>query len=158
MDNQELYEQVTHAVIEESANNTLLPNNSNTNLQFSQPFNVDSPKPIDKMLIDKSSVTKVLKECSKAKKTPFPWAELLLGIATLLIGAFLSALISKFPYEIKFLSILFYTICPVVGIGCFTAYFLCRKLDGITLKSFAEKIEEQLKTDDETIEGESNEH
>lgn len=143
MESQDFYEQIENTVVEESAN-VVLPNNSNTDFQYNQTFSVSVPKPGKKKLIDEACVEKIMAECAKAKKKTFPWAELLLGIATMFIGAFLSALISKMPYEFSFLSVLFYSICPILGIGCFVAYIFCRKLDGENIKKFAETVEENL--------------
>ena len=67
-----------------------------------------------------------------------------MGVASLLLGAFLSALISQVTYELKFLSILFYSICPVGGIGCSVAYWFLRKNNIADAKKLADYVEEYL--------------
>ena len=138
MDNQDLYTQCMNTVDEVAEN--VMPDNSNTDLQFKQTFNVKMPKPGKKILIDACSIEKIKNECTSVKKTTFPIAELLLGLATLFLGAFLSAVISQIEYKFAFLSILFYSICPVVGIGTFVAYFFAAKMKVIILKRLPKKL------------------
>lgn len=70
---------------------------------------------------------------------------------------FFSALISQIPYEVSFLSILFYSICPVFG-GIFgVAYFFCRKNSNKDIVQLAEKIEDYI-IDPEDMEETKNEH
>lgn len=123
-------------------------NYSNAELQFSQTYNVRIPKAEAKIILDESSVKKIQDECEKAKKTSFPYGEVLLGVSSLLIGAFFSAILSKVPYELKLISVFFYSICPVCGIGCGVGYFFHRKKDTYDIKQFAEKIEECIKNID----------
>lgn len=59
-------------------------------------------------------------------------------------GCVLSALISQVTYELKFLSILFYSICPVGGIGCSVAYWFLRKNNMADAKKLADYVEEYL--------------
>ena len=151
MENQDLYTQCMNTVDEVAEN--VMPDNSNTDLQFKQTFNVKMPKPGKKILIDACSIEKIKNECTSVKKTTFPIAELLLGLATLFLGAFLSAVMSQIEYKFAFLSILFYSICPVVGIGTFVAYFFCRKNEGDNIKTFAEKIEDCLQNIDDDSNG-----
>ncbi|MDO5297783.1 MAG: hypothetical protein Q4F18_00025 [Clostridia bacterium] len=103
--------------------------------------------------MDASSVKKIKAECEEAKRAQFPYAEVFLGIASLLIGAFLSAILSKVTYEFKILSIFFYTICPVGGVGSGVAYWFCRKKDTADIKLFAEKVEGYIRNIEE-MEGE----
>lgn len=63
----------------------------------------------------------------KKQKKQFPYAEVLLGSVSLLIGVFWSAILSKVTYEFTMLSIFFYTICPAGGVGAGAAYWFCRK-------------------------------
>lgn len=148
MDTEELYQAFSGSVFEDAEN--IMPNDSNTELQYSQTYNVRVPKPEDKVVLDASSVKKIKEECKKAQKVCFPYAEVFLGVASLLIGAFFSAILSKVTYELRFLSIFFYTICPVGGVGAGVAYWFCRRKDTSDIKLFAEKIEGYIKNFDET--------
>ena len=98
----------------------------------------------DKIVLDIGSIKKLQKECNEIKQAKFPYAEVCLGVASLLLGAFLSALISQVTYEFKFLSILFYSICPVGGIGCSVAYLFLRKNNVVDAKKLVDYVEEYL--------------
>lgn len=150
MDTDEIYQGFAGSISQDAEN--IMPNDSNATLQYSQTYNVRVPKPEDKVVLDASSVKKIKAECEMAKKTQFPYAEVFLGIASLLIGAFLSAILSKVTYEFKLLSIFFYTICPVGGVGTGVAYWFCRKKDITDIKLFAEKVEGYIRNFDETEE------
>lgn len=147
VDTEEIYQAFADSIFEDAEN--IMPNDSNAELQYSQTYSVRVPKPEDKIVLDASSVRKIKEECEKAQKIQFPYAEMFLGIASLLIGAFLSAILSKVTYELKFLSIFFYTICPVGGVGAGVAYWFCRRKDSSDIKLFAEKVEEYIKNFDE---------
>ena len=64
-----------------------------------------------------------------------------MGLSTLLMGAFLSAIMSQVTYKFQILSVFFYTICPSLAVGCGIAYFFLRKNEIDDIKKFAEKIE-----------------
>ena len=106
--------------------------------------NIHVPKTRDKIVLDIGSIEKLRKECKEIKQTKCPYAEVCLGAASLLLGAFLSALISQMAYELKFLSILFYSICPVGGIGCSVAYYFLRKNSMADAKKLADYVEEYI--------------
>ena len=110
-----------------------------------------------KIAINISAIRKIRYECACAKENKFTYAELWLGLSTLFFGAFFSALISKIPYKVNFLSIFFYSVCPVLG-GIFcVAYFFCRKNNNRDIVQLAEKIEEYI-IDPEDMEETRNEH
>ncbi len=155
MDEQEILS-ITSNTIEEDAENLITPSH-NSDFQMNQTFTVIPPKPTNKALIDVNTVNKIKKTCQKARKKNFSLAELLLGLSTLFLGAFFSALISQIAYEFKWLSIIFYSICPIIGVGCLVAYFLLKKEDSDNINSLVEKIEEYLEEINQ--EGDtSNEH
>lgn len=146
MDTEELYKAFTGPISEDAEN--VMPNDSNAELKYSQTYNVKVPKPEDKIVLDASCVKKIKEGCEEAKRVQFPYAEVFLGLASLLIGAFLSAILSKVTYEFKLLSVFFYTICPVGGVGAGVAYWFCRKRDITDIKLFAEKIEGYIRNFD----------
>lgn len=147
IDTEEIYSKFSTSTTEEAEN--VISGDSNKALQYSQTYNVHVPKPEDKVVLNASSVKKIQGECQKAKEIKFPYAELFLGIASLLIGAFLSAIISQVPYELKPLGLIFYTICPVGGAGFGVAYCFCRKNDVDDTKKLATRIEEYIQDVDE---------
>lgn len=147
MDTEEFYQAFTGLISEDAEN--IMPNDTNAELQYSQTYSVRVPKPEDKIVLDASFVRKIKAECEKAQKVQFPYAELFLGMASLLIGAFFSAILSKVTYELKLLSIFFYNICPVGGVGAGVAYWFCRRKDTSDIKLFAEKIEGYIRNIDE---------
>lgn len=129
------------ASTEEYVTNVITPD-SNGNLCYSQTYAVKVPKASQKVALDTHAVKKVQSLCAKAKKSRFPIAEVFLGIASLFLGAFLSALIAKVPYEMSFASILSYNICPVGGAGFGVAYFFYRQNDSADVVRLATQIEE----------------
>lgn len=133
---------VVETVFEDAIN--IMPNESNNKLQYSQTYNVKMPKATPKILLDEDCVKKIIKECEIAQKEKFPYSEVFLGVASLLIGAFLGALFSQVSYELSWLGILSYSICPVGGCASGVAYFFCRKKSITDIKQFAEKIKGQF--------------
>lgn len=98
---------------EDCGTNVIGPD-SNGTLRFSQTYDVKVPKASGKVVLDASCVRKIKNLCNQAKKPKFPFAEVFLGIASLLLGAFLGALIAKVPYALCFASVLSYNICPEI--------------------------------------------
>lgn len=136
------YSEYSNASIENTDN--VISTNANSMLQYEQKHNVVLPPEEQMIAISARTIKKMKDECSDAKKQTFPYAELWLGLATLFLGAFLSALISQINYELKFLSVLFYSICPVGGVGFGVSYFFCRKNNMVSIADFAKRIDEQL--------------
>ena len=155
MDLEEIFQSCNNVVIEEAGN--VIDEKSNHTLQYEQKHNVVLPPEEKKIAINISAIRKMRYECACAKENKFTYAELWLGLSTLFFGAFFSALISKIPYKVKFLSIFFYSVCPVLG-GIFgVAYFFCRKNNNRDIVQLAEKIEEYI-IDPEDMEETRNEH
>ena len=152
---EEIFQSCNNVVVEET--NNVISKDSNNTLRYEQTHDVVLPPEEKKIAINVSAIKKVRYECECAKKNKFTYAELWLGIATMLIGAFFSALISKVPYELNILSVLFYSICPIGGVGFGVAYFFCRNNNNRDIVQFAEKIEEYI-LDPEEMEESGNEH
>ena len=127
---------------------TVIGPDSNGTLRFSQTYDVKVPKASGKIVLDASSVKKIKNLCAQAKNSKFPFAEVFLGVASLLLGAFLGALIAKVPYELNFASVLSYNICPVGGIGCGVAYFFCRHNESTDVVRLATQIDECIQYSD----------
>lgn len=147
MNTEQLLSKANNVTIE-NAENVIL-DDSSTELEYNQKICVSVPPPKQQVLIDNNEIKKIITTCKVAKKSRFPLAELLLGLSSLLFGAFLSALISQIPYELCFLSIMFYTVCPAGGLTSGVAYFFCRKDEVCSVRQLAEKIEDCLSTIDE---------
>ena len=97
----EIYQAFSNVTSEESGN--VISDENNRNLQYKDIYNIHVPKSRDKIVLDIGSIEKLQKECKEIKQAKFPYAEVCLGVASLLLGAFLSALISQVTYELKFL-------------------------------------------------------
>jgi L-asparagine transporter-like permease len=108
-----------------------------------------TPKADDKIMLDASAARKIRHACEEAQRKSVPYAEIFLALASLFIGGTLSALISQVAYELKFQSVLFYTICPVAGVGFAVAYWFYRKKENIDIFQLAEKVEEYIINPDE---------
>lgn len=80
-----------------------------------------------KIAVRKSSIKKITNACKEIENNKFAWGELLLGISTLFFGAFFSAIISGVKYELKLLSVMFYTIFPTIAVATLIGYIACRK-------------------------------
>ena len=93
----ELYQAFSNVTAEESGN--VISDENNRNLQYKDTYNIHVPKTRDKIVLDIGLIEKLRKECKEIKQTKFPYAEACLGVASLLLGAFLSALISQVAYE-----------------------------------------------------------
>ena len=137
-------------VVEANASN-VISNDANEKLQYHQTYSVKIPKEREKILVDVTAIEKIKKECSSAKQEKFPLAEIFLGISSLLIGAFISALMSNIPYSLSFLGVFSYSICPVGGVGFGVAYLFCRNKTISDINDFAIKNEDTL--DNTNIEG-----
>lgn len=148
---EELYQAFANAVTENVEN--VISDKSNKELQFDQTVSVRVPKIREQVSIDKISVQKIKKVCEDANKEKFPYAEVFLGMSTLFLGAFLSALLSKIPYAFNFIGVLSYSVCPFAGIGFGVAYIFKRKNNANDIKVFSEKILEYIE-DSLEIEGE----
>lgn len=156
MDNtQEIFEACNNVVIEETSN--VISQDNNNVLSYEQTHNVVLPPEEKKIAINVSAIKKVRKECKCAKQNSFTLSEVWLGLASLLLGAFLSALMSDIAYEWSWKSVLFYSMCPVGGVGFSVAYFFCRSNNNRNIVQFAEKIEEYILNPEE-VEEQENEY
>lgn len=138
---EKLYSSFQNVYIENVGNNN---GQKKIDLQYNQVVNVSITEKSEMVAIEKEVIRKIKNECKKLKNICFPWSEILLSISSLLIGAFISALISQISYELKFLSVFFYTICPSFGLGLLVAYFLIKKNDIYTAKLFADRMEDYI--------------
>lgn len=139
---EEIFQACNNVMCEQASN--VIDATDNQSLQYGKIHSVVLPPEEKKIAINISTLKKVRMECEKMKESVFSFAELWLGLATMLFGAFLSAIMSKVPYEFSFLSVLFYTICPIGGVGFGISYFYCRKNENRSITQFAEIIEEYI--------------
>lgn len=144
---------------ESYADNVIIGVENNEKLQYSLTYDVAIPKPNNKVVLDISAINKALLICRHAKKKRFPFAEVFLGAASLFIGAFFGALVSKVPYEASLASILSYNVFTVLGVGFAVAYVFCRDKESNDAVQLATKIEDCFSDFDiNESEGQSNEH
>lgn len=121
---------------------------------YSQSNKIHLAGPVEQAVIDYTNVIKMKNLCNTAKKKHFPWAELFLGIASLLLGAALSAWISGVKYEFAVKPILFYTVCPMFGSASAVAWFFVRKNETAGSEKLAERFEEYLPIIEKNTKGE----
>lgn len=103
-----------------------------------------------KIAVRKSSIKKIKNACNEIQNNKFTWGELLIGICTMFFGAFLSAIISGVKYELNFLGVMFYTICPMIAVASLIGYIACRKSLIRDASYLANIVNEHLVLDDET--------
>ena len=139
---EEIIQGCNNVIFEQTGN--VINSSDNQSLQYEQMHSVVLPPEETKIAINISTLKKVRHECQKVKESKFSLAELWLGFATMFLGAFLSALMSKTPYELSLLSVLSYTICPIGGVGFGISYFYCRNNENRNITQFAERIEEYI--------------
>ncbi len=139
---EEIFLGCNNVVVQPTEN--VISKKNNHELKYEQTHNIVVLPEEKKVAINISAIKRVQKECEAAKKRKCGYAEWCLGISTLLLGAFLSALMSKMPYELSWLSVLSYTICPIGGVSCFILYFTGRKGENSGIVDLANRIEEQI--------------
>lgn len=120
-----------------------------TELEFNQTHTIKTPKPAEMRTILLSDVKRMKKKSLRLKSERFRCEELLLGGATLFFGASLGALAGNMPYELRFVSVLFYTIFPALGAGCLIWYIRYKKKEVEDAHQIGEEIEEIMDGIDE---------
>ena len=140
--------EISASALYEAANAENITQNP-TELTYNQPHIIKTPKPIDAATIALSDVRRIGDICEKMKKVKFPYGELLLGGASLFIGATLGALAGGIPYTLVWKSVLFYTVFPVLGIGCLLGYFFYKSKGVDDIHQYGERISEIMAKTDE---------
>jgi hypothetical protein len=80
----------------------------------------------------------------------FPWAEVLLGAASLSLGASASAWISGVPLGgVK--GVIFYVATPIIGSGAAVAYFMMRRFWSDNAHGLAQAVLKELPDPDHTV-------
>lgn len=90
---------------------------------------------------------------------PFPWPEVLIGLATLCLGGFLGALASSLPWaavngstaDPTFRAILFYALLPMVGAASLVGFYSVRHIAGKNASDVALSVLEDLPDPDHTL-------
>lgn len=90
-----------------------------------------------------SEIRKVRKYCEDAKKSEFPWSEILLAISTTCIGCFLGALTSNIELN-SLKGIIMYVVSLVIASGTFVAYLFIRKGSISDVNDLADKVKEYI--------------
>ena len=104
-----------------------------------------------KVMLDASRIRRIEEACKKAQEAKNSNAEIYLGVSSLLAGAFLSAIISSISYELSFLGVFFYTICPTGAVSLFVAYMMTRNNERMSLRGLAESVRQEIENTDEWI-------
>lgn len=146
--NEEEWFQSVDTIVENAANVV----SDNEVLKIKQTMDVRVPKSDANEFtyaIRASALRKVYKACKDVKRASFSWAELWLSLSTLFLGAFISALISQIKYEYSFLSILFYSVCPLLGAVFLVLYFMVRNSATLTATALADIVVDNIPDPDE---------
>ena len=120
-----------------------------TELEFNQTHPIKTPKPAEMRTIFLSDVKRVKDKCLRLRSERFQFGELILGGATLFFGASLGAIAGHLPYESRFISVLFYTIFPALGVGCLIWYIRYKKREVEDAHQIGQEIEEIMDSIDE---------
>lgn len=110
------------SIVENAQNDT----EGDGNFKYTQTMICRMPKPEEQIPINVSAIEKLQKECEKLEKKRFPLSEIILSIAMLFGGGFFSALISGVTYELSFVSVFSYTVCPTLCVVGIILYFVFR--------------------------------
>jgi len=102
--------------------------------------------------IEERSIKIMTKACEKALEAKPSLAELFLSLASLFLGAFVSAIISGVSYKFDLWSIIFYNACPALGIGCFVAWLFKRKQENADAVGLANLVLECITPDQQSEE------
>lgn len=113
-------------------------------MEVTQTNIVTLPKQVESIAVNKLDIIKIQVLCNDVVKEIGWWHDFYLGIATLSLGATLSAIISNVPFQLDWRGLLFYTLAPMVSIGAFVAYGLKRQHESTSKKDFANHILEYL--------------
>lgn len=97
-----------------------------------------------------SQIRRIKEKIANVSESKYPIHEILLGVSSVSIGAFLSALISGVKLD-SCLGIIMYLICPVIASGTGVAYFFTRYMNLTTIKDLASSIDENLIDPDDVI-------
>ncbi|MET3431461.1 tetratricopeptide (TPR) repeat protein [Herbaspirillum seropedicae] len=89
-----------------------------------------------------SNLRKARAQLERLKNARFAWAELLLAVASLCLGAYLGVL----PTDIQGVRLSFFykTILPVVGVGAGVAYLFLRRMDIVSSRDVATDVLDRL--------------
>jgi hypothetical protein len=80
----------------------------------------------------------------------FPWSEVLLGIASLSLGASASGWISGLPLS-SIKGVIFFVVTPILGTGAGVAYFMLRKFWTDDARRVARSVLKELPDPDHTV-------
>ena len=102
-----------------------------------------------KIQVRASTLDRCRKKLQAAAKEQFRWHELVLGLATVAIGAFLGSLPANLAAGSK-KAIFFYTGMPVVGVAAFVAYLFLRRSGPAELSRVVTDVLAELPDPDKT--------
>ena len=145
--------QLEQAIVHEGADNSITSNIRTDSLEVNQTNIVKVKKELESIAVEEKDIERIKSICEDVKEPHFPLAEVCLGISSLLVGAFFSAIISGVPFVLGWKAIVFYIICPVIASGCGVAFGFIREKEQVTAKSLADHVLEYLPEIEEYNEG-----
>ena len=136
---------------------SIISEDNNAVLSYNKKVDIKMPKKEledYQIAVSSNALKKVYDECSNIDDNIFSYAEFFLAMSTLFLGGFFSAIISKLPYEKGWLNIIFYSLCPCLGLGCLIGWYFCRKISVKDASNLKKIIEDNIPNpaDNEEIE------
>ncbi|HAT4245993.1 hypothetical protein LIZ77_05480 [Clostridium perfringens] len=134
-------ETTTYATVAEvTINNASMSNTTTLTYQIKQPNEYLNDFMVS---LRASEIKKVRGLCDDAKKSSFPWNEILLAIATTFLGCILGALVSNIQLN-SLKGIIIYILGGVIASGTLVAYFFVRKNAIDDINRLADNIKEYI--------------
>lgn len=83
----------------------------------------------ESVMVDSRNIKKPHSICEDVNSQRFPWADVMLSVASLFAGTFISAIISGISLDGSVKSVVFYILSPVIAVGCGVAFFFTRRIE-----------------------------
>ena len=131
-------------IVEGAGNSSTTQLGNSGMLELQQKNVVKFNNQVESTIIELKTVEKLRSICEKVEEPKVPWPEIMLGLASLFAGAFLSAIISGIMLAPNWKCVVFYIFSPTIAAGCGVAFFFNRKQNQASAKSLADHIMELL--------------
>lgn len=126
----------------ETTNN--IDTNSNKNIIYSHTCNICQPKEDTYFPISLTFIKKLKKQCKKQNNALSIVSDILLTVASLFLGALLSAIISKIEFKLELIPVLFYCISPTLGAASLVACIFTKIRSKDSETRLSEKVNEYI--------------
>ncbi len=114
------------------------------NLTYFQEYNLRVSKRKTVIAVDITVLDKICEKCQAIQETTFPFEEIFLSVASLLLGVFLNALVAGIKLDGSALSVFSYVVSPAIAVGCGVAYFFLKRTKHENAKQLTKEILEYI--------------